>query len=80
MEAKVILVGPGSVGKTSIVLRFVEGRFDPEITSTIGAAFTRKTVTTKAGHTLKYNLWDTAGQERNQNCTRTTRWFTYFLL
>ena len=29
-EAKVILVGRGSVGKTSLVNRLVYGRFDPD--------------------------------------------------
>lgn len=51
------------MGKSSIVWRFVEDSFDPNINPTIGASFMTKTV--QYQHELhKFLIWDTAGQER----------------
>jgi len=51
------------VGKSSIVMRFVHGHWNPCLTSTIGAAFTTKTVRYDKD-TVRWELWDTAGQEQ----------------
>ena len=40
---KLVLLGDMSVGKSSLVLRFVKGQF-LEVSSTLGAAFLTKTV------------------------------------
>lgn len=61
-EVKVVLVGAQGVGKTSLVLRWVEGKFESQ-SSTIGAAFFTQKLTVK-GKRLKMQVWDTAGQER----------------
>ena len=39
---KVVLLGDQNVGKTCIVLRYVEGTFGSDVTSTIGAFFLTK--------------------------------------
>jgi len=44
-------------------MRFVQGHFNPCITSTIGAAFTTKTVRYDKD-VVRWELWDTAGQEQ----------------
>lgn len=63
IEAKVVILGAQSVGKTSIVLRYVGKVFSNRVNSTIGASFF--TFTMDIDNTkVKIQLWDTAGQER----------------
>ena len=64
LSRKVVLLGDSSVGKSSIVLRFVKDQFHEYQETTIGAAFLTQQVTTNDGSILKYEIWDTAGQER----------------
>ena len=59
---KVIVVGDGNVGKTSMLRRFVKGDFTDQYKKTIGAEFMEKEVYC-GGNTVKLMLWDTAGQE-----------------
>ncbi|KAM9537072.1 ras-related protein Rab-22A-like isoform 3-T3 [Salvelinus alpinus] len=61
-ELKMCLPGDTGVGKSSIVWRFVEDSFDPNINPTIGASFMTKTVQYELH---KFLIWDTAGQERD---------------
>jgi len=63
-EFKVVVLGDKSVGKTCLVLRFIEGYFAAKQQSTIGAFFLAKTFTLPNGVQCKMQLWDTAGQER----------------
>lgn len=61
---KVIVVGDGSVGKTSMLRRFCKGDYSDQYKKTIGTEFSEKDVYIKAtGQTVKLMLWDTAGQE-----------------
>lgn len=56
---KTILLGPSSVGKTSIT-NYLDGQnYNPSIENTIGCSFVRLCM----GH-LTFDIWDTAGQER----------------
>jgi hypothetical protein len=60
VTAKLVLLGKQSVGKSSIVTRFVKDSFDEYKDSTIGAAFHSTTV--ELENTLvKFDIWDTAG-------------------
>jgi len=61
---KVVLLGEGCVGKTSLVLRFVEGKFNSKHESTLQASFLTKKITLENGQIIQLNIWDTAGQER----------------
>eukprot|EP00249_Psilotum_nudum_P007142 c20338_g1_i1 orf=319-930(-) len=60
---KIVLLGDGRVGKTSLVLRYVNNIFSEKQTATVQASYLNKrlniddTVVTLA-------IWDTAGQER----------------
>jgi small GTP-binding protein len=63
-EFKVVVLGDTGTGKTSLVLRFIEGYFTARQQSTIGAFFLAKKLTLKDGSHCKMQLWDTAGQER----------------
>ena len=44
---KVALVGESGVGKTCIIKKFTEGKFDQITKSSDGAQFNRKTIATK---------------------------------
>jgi len=60
---KVLLVGDGNVGKTSLVRRFCEGKFEESRILTIGVDFQIKIV--QLGEkTIRLSIWDVAGQER----------------
>ncbi len=63
---KVIIIGPGAVGKTSLLYRFVENKFSFRYKMTIGADFLSKTIQDhpKAGTTVKLQIWDIGGQDR----------------
>ena len=64
IEAKVVLLGDSGVGKSSLSLRFCQGRFPTFHEVTIGAAFLQQTVRLRDGSQVKLSLWDTGGQER----------------
>ena len=64
LEAKVVLLGDSGVGKSSLSLRFCQGRFPTFHEVTIGAAFLQQTVRLRDGSQIKLSLWDTGGQER----------------
>jgi len=63
VQYKLVLLGETSVGKSSLVIRFVKGQFHEYQESTIGAAFLTQTVVV-GDYTVKFEIWDTAGQER----------------
>lgn len=60
---KVVLVGDGNVGKTSLVRRFCNERFEAARILTIGVDFQIKTVRLGA-RDLRLSIWDVAGQQR----------------
>eukprot|EP00033_Pygsuia_biforma_P001936 GCRY01002158.1.p1 GENE.GCRY01002158.1~~GCRY01002158.1.p1 ORF type:complete len:203 (+),score=32.27 GCRY01002158.1:165-773(+) len=60
---KIVLLGEGCVGKTSLVLRYVENVFREKHHSTIQASFLSKRIVVD-NTPLTLNIWDTAGQER----------------
>lgn len=62
IQKKVCLLGDFAVGKTSLVRRFVENRFDDRYLSTIGVKISRKTLL-RDTHKLNLLLWDLAGSE-----------------
>ncbi|XP_051911645.1 EF-hand calcium-binding domain-containing protein 4B isoform X2 [Hippocampus zosterae] len=66
---KVVLVGNSSVGKTSLLRSFCEGRFHPSTTATVGIDFSVKTLTLNNTQ-IAMQLWDTAGQERYRSITK----------
>eukprot|EP00931_Biecheleriopsis_adriatica_P066089 TRINITY_DN40503_c0_g1_i1.p1 TRINITY_DN40503_c0_g1~~TRINITY_DN40503_c0_g1_i1.p1 ORF type:complete len:208 (-),score=57.58 TRINITY_DN40503_c0_g1_i1:97-720(-) len=62
---KVVFVGDQSVGKTSIIVRYLKNTFDDKVDATIGMDFQTKNVQLGDGKgQLRLQLWDTAGQER----------------
>lgn len=60
---KVVLLGDGGVGKSSLMNRFVSNKFDSQSFHTIGVEFLNKDVTVD-DESYTMQIWDTAGQER----------------
>merc|ERR1719397_2086331 len=60
---KLVFVGDSSVGKTSIISRFMYNHFDLNYQATIGIDFLSKTLYLN-DRVVRLQLWDTAGQER----------------
>eukprot|EP00249_Psilotum_nudum_P005655 c19090_g1_i2 orf=396-1034(+) len=60
---KLVFLGDQSVGKTSIITRFMYDKFDNTYQATIGIDFLSKTMYLE-DRTVRLQLWDTAGQER----------------
>uniref|UniRef100_A0A8C1EK25 RAB18B, member RAS oncogene family n=1 Tax=Cyprinus carpio carpio TaxID=630221 RepID=A0A8C1EK25_CYPCA len=65
---KILIIGESGVGKSSLLLRFTDDTFDPELAATIGVDFKVKTVAID-GNRAKLAIWDTAGQERFRTLT-----------
>merc|ERR1719420_709358 len=59
---KLVLLGDAAVGKSSILMRFLQNKFTDGIETTVGAAFSTKTIETRSRQ-VKFEIWDTAGQE-----------------
>ena len=60
---KVVILGEGRVGKTSILLRFVRGEYQDDQQTTLQASYLDKKINTN-GQSSHLSIWDTAGQER----------------
>ncbi len=65
VSAKILLIGEGSVGKTSLRNRYLKKQFATEYLPTLGADFVSKEtlIRTNSGwKDLKFQIWDLAGQ------------------
>jgi len=60
---KVLLLGNSDVGKSSLLLRFVDSLWNDTFVPTIGVDFKVKTLEIN-NQRVKMQIWDTAGQER----------------
>lgn len=58
---KIVVLGDGGVGKTSLRYQFIHKRFTDTYKATIGADFATKEVETKDGRKVAMQIWDTAG-------------------
>ncbi len=62
---KICLLGDGSVGKTSLVYRYIENRFSRDFKSTLGVNLLKKRVNLEAefdGKVASLQIWDLGGQ------------------
>lgn len=69
-QFRLILIGDSTVGKSSLLKAFTEGRFAEVSDPTVGVDFFARLVEVKDGTRVKLQLWDTAGQERFRSITR----------
>ncbi|KAK3251071.1 hypothetical protein CYMTET_39581 [Cymbomonas tetramitiformis] len=67
-QFKLLLVGDCGVGKSTLLLRITEDRFDEGYISTIGVDFRIKRVAVD-NKQIRLHIWDTAGQERFRTIT-----------
>jgi len=63
LERKIVVLGGQGVGKTSLIVRYVQDQFTSANASTIGASFFTHKMTLDNCR-VKLQIWDTAGQER----------------
>ena len=68
-ELKVILLGDAGVGKSSIILRYYQNKFNENGVPTFGASYVIKEVEKKE-IIFKLNIWDTSGQEKYRSVTK----------
>ncbi len=68
---KVLIIGEGAVGKTSIATRYTTGGFKESHLMTVGANFMLKNLELKDGSALRLSIWDTAGQEKFRKIVET---------
>jgi len=66
---KLLLIGDSGVGKSSLLIQFAEGKYDPNMPETIGMDF-KVRVLEIGGLKVKLQIWDTAGQERFNTITQ----------
>ena len=62
LQYKILVLGESSVGKTSLLMRYAEDKFESTV-QTIGVDFKNKYIIYN-NKRIQLELWDTAGQER----------------
>ena len=67
---KVILLGDSSVGKTSILNRYIKKQFEDKSQCTIRAYLESKSFEYDLYTIINLNIWDTSGQERFKSITK----------
>ncbi len=68
---KVVLMGDGAVGKTSLRRTYMGEQFRASYMITIGADFAVKKMSLEGGHAVSIQIWDLAGQEHFKNVRST---------
>ena len=66
---KILLIGDTSVGKTSILCKYIDDEFSDTYLSTIGIEFKIKSLIIN-GKKVLLRIWDTSGQERYRSITQ----------
>ena len=66
-EAKLLLVGQGRVGKTSLLRRLIDGSFNANEATTHGINVRLRSIALPDGTNVRLNIWDFGGQEIMHN-------------
>ncbi|XP_015754374.1 PREDICTED: ras-related protein Rab-23-like [Acropora digitifera] len=66
---KVVVVGNGAVGKSSMIQRYCKGIFTKDYKKTIGVDFLERQISVR-NEDVRLMLWDTAGQEEFDAITK----------
>ena len=61
VAVKVGMVGDSQVGKTSLMVKYVENTFDEDYIQTLGVNFMEKTIAVR-GNEITFTIWDLGGQ------------------
>ena len=67
---KVVLVGETQTGKTALIQRIVNDRFEENSETTMVASTLTTEVALEDGRMIKYEIWDTAGQEKQRSINK----------
>ena len=70
IDYKIITLGESGVGKSSIIKRFIENKFEDNLFSTIGMDFTFKEIILENNVTIKLKIMDTSGQEKFRSLSK----------
>jgi len=62
VTVKVGMVGDSQIGKTSLMVKYVEGNFNEDYIQTLGVNFMQKTVQIKNAE-ITFSIWDLGGQQ-----------------
>lgn len=68
-QYKILILGDATVGKTSLLIRYIDNKFDADSLSTLGVDVRYKFITLN-NKKIRMDIWDTAGQERFKNITK----------
>ncbi|KXS21324.1 small GTPase [Gonapodya prolifera JEL478] len=63
---KVGMVGDSQIGKTSLMVKYVEGSFDDDYIQTLGVNFMEKTISIR-NTDITFSIWDLGGQKEFVN-------------
>ena len=69
LHFNLLLIGDQAVGKTSIMKRYVNKKFDANKIATSGVDFCTTKYRSEEGEDCRVKIWDTAGQERFRQLT-----------
>ena len=70
IQVKTVLLGESGVGKSCIILRYINGIFSSTHSSTILSTFSSKKIKIDENTLITLNIWDTAGQEKFRAITK----------
>lgn len=73
-QYRIIMIGDSTVGKSSLLRYFTEGRSAEIIDPTVGVDFYARMVEIKPNFRVKLQLWDTAGQEKFKYSSTEIQW------
>ncbi len=63
------MVGDSQIGKTSLMVRYVEGSFNEDYIQTLGVNFMEKTISIRNTE-ITFSIWDLGGQREFVNMLR----------
>jgi small GTP-binding protein len=67
-KCQLLVIGDSTVGKTSILQRYVDSKFSQSHLATVGIDYFTKDITIN-NKIIRVKVWDTAGQERYKSLT-----------
>ncbi|VDL85443.1 unnamed protein product [Nippostrongylus brasiliensis] len=69
-QFRIILIGDSTVGKSSLLKYFTEGKIAEISDPTVGVDFYARMIELRPNFRVKLQLWDTAGQEKFRSITK----------
>ncbi|EGR28701.1 Ras family protein, putative [Ichthyophthirius multifiliis] len=68
VKVKFLILGESGVGKSSLLLRFTDNKFNNNFVMTLGVEYKQKQIEINSTNVI-IQVWDTAGQERFKTIT-----------